>query len=103
VFYTSCKPEIVLSVLQLCCWNVIRKAIKRNLEVRNLEYLSILKQLSLPCLATSVLYVEKKIGIGCVNIRKNSSIRHISKSFSYDMPRTLETKAISRSWFVQNT
>ena len=57
-------------------------------------------------LAVSVLYFEKKLGIGFVNIRKfvNSRvplIQHISNSFSYEKPRTLvKTKMEISSNFV---
>ena len=47
-------------VFALCCWHVIRKAIWRNLEVRNLEIFVYFQAAVSALLAVSVLYVEKK-------------------------------------------
>ena len=63
LFWTRTKRFVPITIQNhfglLCCWHVIRKAIWWYLEVRNIEYSLIFKQLSVPCLPVSVLYVEK--------------------------------------------
>ena len=58
--YVPSKSANVLkcfwTLRNLCCWHVIRKAIWQNLEDRNLRLSS---SCLCPCLAVSVLYVEK--------------------------------------------
>ena len=65
----------------LCCWHIMRKVIWYVTKSRIFEILCNSYFFSSICqchvLAVSVLYFEKKLGIGCMNIRKFVILSHI--------------------------
>ena len=64
-----------------CCWHIIRKVIWYVMKLQIFEILCNIYLFSSSCLcpvwAVSVLYFEKKLGIGCMNIRKFIISSHI--------------------------
>ena len=80
LFCQDFTTNIFFKLFHQCCWHVIRKVIWYVTKLRIFKILCNIffsSSCLCPVLAVSVLYFEKKIGIGCVNIRKFVISSHI--------------------------